>query len=935
MAYIGIGPASFTNNLTNVQILDDIKSGFNGSTTAFNLTANSVPFQAVSDRALMVILGGVIQAPGVDYTINGTQITFTTAPVSGLTFYARNIYGLNALNGVNDGIVGPYSLTTGGPSWDTSGNTTISGNLTVQGATTTIQSTTLDVIDKDIKLASNQSTNAGIDTAGLLWGTTSVKLKYYNNGGTNPGLNIEGTKVGIGVTAPIGKLHIFEPTQGNNVIQLNSGDGYPSVDRGLDIKSGAGGYAGSKWIFDAVSSGGQLEFQTTGTPRLLIDQNGKVGIGADAPDCLLHIQGTEISGYGAHANTKLCVEHDGNTAIEIVSSANYLGGIYFSDSGADGVGKIEYYHGTGGDNMRFNTNGDERLRIDSSGNLRFGQTTQITCNTTDGSDNQAIYIGGGGGSSQTRGAQVLLHGNEYAGGYNGTLELLAGNTGNTQGTIDFFTAGNKRVTIKSTGHLKLPDDGKIEFGGAQNVDGDLQIYHAAGADSTIHHTATSGSTLRLRSRGFTFKNQANSETIATLNEGDACKLFYSNAEKIATTSTGISVTGEVAATQDYPSYRPEFDFNFAAVKKLDPRMIFTRSGEASYHDGIGSVKFVPDNVPRFDHDIVTGECKGLLVELAGTNFSKYSRRFDVIASGSWVPQNGGATPTITANTHTAPDGISSGVYMADTITGATGTAFNGNVVQQQYTAASNVKHTFSLYVKLLTATQATIYIRDGGTGSVSSTSAVNTKDWQRLVVTSSAALTNATVHSFYIGNTNGTIAVWGSQIENKYFVSSYMRNVTDSSNGTRAADFPRLEGEEFNDMISQETGTLIAEFDNVRTDGYVLSIDNGAPKIGMVNNNNYQMAGKKDDGGSLGTTDNGTVLNGTNKFALAYEVNNAAISINGNTASVDTSFSPLPTTTRLWFGLREGQYDHLGSAISRVIYYKQRLSNSQLKTLTS
>ena len=31
MAYIGIGPASFTNNLTNVQILDDISGGFDGN----------------------------------------------------------------------------------------------------------------------------------------------------------------------------------------------------------------------------------------------------------------------------------------------------------------------------------------------------------------------------------------------------------------------------------------------------------------------------------------------------------------------------------------------------------------------------------------------------------------------------------------------------------------------------------------------------------------------------------------------------------------------------------------------------------------------------------------------------------------------------------------------------------------------------------------
>ena len=574
--------------------------------------------------------------------------------------------------------------------------------------------------------------------------------------------------------------------------------------------------------------------------------------------------------------------------------------------------------------LAFGTNGSEKVRIDSSGNLRLGQTTQITCNTSDGSDNQAIFIGGGGSSSQTRGAQVLLHGNEYSGGYNGTLELLAGNTGNTQGTIDFFTAGNKRVTIKSTGHLKLPDNAKIEFGGAQNVDGDFQIYH-----DTVH--------TYLKNRhasGYTLLQVNDDEYGIKIQPSGFCQLYHANVLKLSTSTTGITVSGEVAASQDYPSYRPEFDFNFAAVKKLDPRMTFTRSGEASYHDGIGSVKFVPDNVPRFDHDIVTGECKGLLVEPAGVNYSLYSRRFDSVASGSWVPQNGGATPTVTANTHTAPDGTSSGIHMADTITGATGTAFNGNVVQQQYTAASNVKHTFSMYIKLITATRATLYIRDGGTGSVSlrTTSSTN-KDWQRVHVTSSAALTNSTIHSFYIGNANGTIAVWGSQIENKSYVSSYMR--TDTSTGARVADFPRLEGEEFNDMISQETGTFIAEFDNQSNDGYVLSLDAGGNgKVGMVNSDGYQLMGHSGSG-SLGTTDNGTVLDGTNKFALGFEKDHAAISINGNTATVDSGFSPLPTTTYLWFGLRQGQYDHLGGAISRVIYYKQRLSNSQLKTLTS
>ena len=146
-------------------------------------------------------------------------------------------------------------------------------------------------------------------------------------------------------------------------------------------------------------------------------------------------------------------------------------------------------------------------------------------------------------------------------------------------------------------------------------------------------------------------------------------------------------------------------------------MTFARVGEASFHDGVGSVKFVSDNEPRFEHDIVTGECKGLMFEGAGTNYSWYSRFFKSsgYSTGSWVPINGGATPTITENTHIAPDGTSSGLYMADTITGATGTTNTGNIVRQQWTAGTSVKHTVSIYVKLLTATQATIYIRDANT----------------------------------------------------------------------------------------------------------------------------------------------------------------------------------------------------------------------------
>ena len=73
----------------NVTKLDDISGSFNGSTQTFPLTVNGVAATADLDAATILLsLGGVVQNPVQDYTINGTDITFTIAPLNGLTFFA-------------------------------------------------------------------------------------------------------------------------------------------------------------------------------------------------------------------------------------------------------------------------------------------------------------------------------------------------------------------------------------------------------------------------------------------------------------------------------------------------------------------------------------------------------------------------------------------------------------------------------------------------------------------------------------------------------------------------------------------------------------------------------------------------------------------------------------------------------------------------------
>lgn len=108
MAYIGNPPT-----IGQWRKLDDISGSFNGSTTTFTTSVGGSNVTAGSANQLIVSLGGVIQQPNVDYTVTTNSITFTTAPASGLDFFA--ILGGDALNtgAPGDGTVTTSKLASG------------------------------------------------------------------------------------------------------------------------------------------------------------------------------------------------------------------------------------------------------------------------------------------------------------------------------------------------------------------------------------------------------------------------------------------------------------------------------------------------------------------------------------------------------------------------------------------------------------------------------------------------------------------------------------------------------------------------------------------------------------------------------------------------------------------------------------------------------
>ena len=109
MSYIGQRPV-----VGRYTKLDQINTGFNGNTTAFNLTAGSQAVIPGTEQNLLLSLGGVIQEPKTDFTLSGSQITFTTPPVANTTFFCVVFGDMQAIGTPSDGTVIPASIANTG-----------------------------------------------------------------------------------------------------------------------------------------------------------------------------------------------------------------------------------------------------------------------------------------------------------------------------------------------------------------------------------------------------------------------------------------------------------------------------------------------------------------------------------------------------------------------------------------------------------------------------------------------------------------------------------------------------------------------------------------------------------------------------------------------------------------------------------------------------
>ena len=618
---------------------------------------------------------------------------------------------------------------------------------------------------------------------------------------------------------------------------------------------------------------------TQGATLQIKTNEQRIGIGTTNPQGTLQV-GTGIT-MGSGIITATAADFSGNLTV---------GGVltYEDVTNVDSVGVITARAGLISGNLQFGVTGTGEIDT-SSGNLTLdsaGGTTTV--------DDYLTVTGGGNVSA---------------------------------GDWTFTGASSKNVTWdNSEGALEWADNAKAVFGAGN----DLQIYHT-GSHSLIDETGTGN--LTIRSSLISFEKYTN-EQLARFTADGGCEFYHDNTKKLETTSTGVVVTGILTATtveqtQTYPTIRPTLDLNFAATKTLDRRIAFTRDGIGTYYDELGVLKYASSNVPRFDHNPTTGESLGLLIEESRTNF--------ITNSNAPTGQN------FSWSTNTTNDNVLTPDERLSTVRRLTSSGSGSYTFRMGSTTAGSADTTYtgSVWIRTVSGTvQISVDMNDQGTHAV----ALST-DWVRFEATGTTPSSGASAAYRFLdifATTTADLYVWGAQIEESAFATSYIP--TGSSTVTRGADIAIIKGTNFTDFYNQTEGTFLVESTSqpAKAGKKFFNLDDNADGTGLYEM--IEMATQQTDkvnifsyDGQVTQSDIRVTPASTGRFKAAARVkqNDVQIAVDGTLGTADTSASQPSNIDRMIIGdYSTGDYA-VDGPIARIAYYNKALVDAQLQGLTA
>jgi len=413
---------------------------------------------------------------------------------------------------------------------------------------------------------------------------------------------------------------------------------------------------------------------------------------------------------------------------------------------------------------------------------------------------------------------------------------------------------------------------------------------------------------------------------------------------IRLTQAGLDVSGSKSALGTYTT-----TYKAVSVGSEDQLIMQGLNSFVGSITDISIIEIQENGVPRLDY---TNGTASILLEPQGTNLLPYSEDF---SNSSWTKQRA----TVSSNTTTSPDGT----ITADTLIESTDN--NTHQIYDDIVCSSGVAYTFSVFAKA--KERSFIYVREFTSGAGAyfniSTGVLGTADvavdsygiedmgngWYRCWIVVTKGDTNfraflmpaiADLTSVYQGDGTSGVYIWGAQLEEQSFATSYIP--TSGSTVTRATETLNNAGN--SDLINSTEGVLYAEIAALSDDltYRLLAIEDSSDA-----NNTFIYLGYKDSsntirarlevGGVASANMEFVLPNETqfNKIAVKWKQNDFALWVDGVEVATDSSGSSFNANIldRLSFN-RNSNLEFFGKC-KTVAVFKEALSDTELACLTS
>ena len=322
-----------------------------------------------------------------------------------------------------------------------------------------------------------------------------------------------------------------------------------------------------------------------GAPLHIDTTNDRIGIGTSSPS-------EQLTNY-----------HASNSKILVSTGANGASQVYFGDNSSDLVGRIYYDHTA--DSMRFHVNTDERIRINSSGNVGIGTASPKTF-----SGQTHLTINHSSGGTNVSGVSWRIADTEY--GYMITypsnsegLRLVT----STALPMTFQTNNTERVRITSLGKVGIS---------TSNPDDTLTV----GGETLAYGNALSGRTFGVR--GGVLGGVG----------GDSVNLAYFGFESTNNNTAGLNLKAfRTSSGNDWTTTALKFTFNVDNTDPVYDNMLVFKDGK------IGIGEDTPGQQLSVDGNMILGNSSSTGKIFYFASSSGYSPRLQESSNNLLIATN--------------------------------------------------------------------------------------------------------------------------------------------------------------------------------------------------------------------------------------------------------------------------------------------------------